>query len=522
MNIKLPPTHNATPASSPSAVPELAAGVDHQLDGLHRSKPVYKCDVFNHSVVVGTSFPSQICLPQPFTESSVVWISRDTVPSLSQQSFYCCRTNYRSHIPVKKRPDCPTAWACCQPTPLMAMPDPSQLPGYRQKRELEMREQSTHPLTSAEWLDSSLVSHNYHQQQAFTLPEPHPLYYEEQFNHELPSVQGQTLTHGFDSWLASPTHGDGHQMDLQHLEAEAPTQGLINTAAFPSISTSSSQSYKFPPTPPCSIGAEDARPAGEVTGGHGPDIHNAPSIGLNDSCSLLAGPLLQSPDLTLPPTSQYILPEPTWSDEEFAKLFQSDPFVPVLDSFNHTCANQSPLDNFLEHPKSVAMHNTTRPDVQNQQSLWSDPILNQLNYSNTPQSMSPDAFSRANSLTDTNVMVSNYNFDTTLSLSSESAASTTRSFLFEGLSPNIDCTAVGRRSGPKTHHRATIKDRELIRWKKQGLSYKEIKVRGGFNEAESTLRGRYRTLTKPKHLRVRKPEWQQKDVRSLCPPSNFN
>lgn len=522
MSIKLPPTHNATSASSPSTVPELATDVDHQLDGLHRSKPVYECDLFSHSVVAGTLFPSQIRLPQSFTESSILWVSRETGPSLSQRSFYCCRTNHRSHIPVRKRPDCPTAWACCQATPLMAMLHLSQLSSCRQQRELEKREQSAHPLTTAEWLDSSLVSHNCHQQQAFTLPEPHPLYYEEQFNHEIPSAQEQTLTHGFDSWLASPTHGDGHQVDLQHLEREATAQGLINTAAFPSIFTPGSEPYNFPPPPPFAIQAEDARTAGEVLGDHGPDMHNAPLIGLNDSSSLLGGPLLQNSELTLPPTSQYILPEPTWSDEEFAKLFQSDPFVPVVGSFNHSCANQPPFDDFLEHPKSVAMHNTTGPNVQNQQSLWSDPILNQLNYSNTPQSMSSDAFNQTNSLTDTNLMVSNNNCDTTLSSSSESVASTTRSIWFNGLSPDIDCTAVGRRGGSKTHHRATIKDRELIRWKKQGLSYKEIKVRGGFNEAESTLRGRYRTLTKPKHLRVRKPEWQQKDVRGLCPPSIFN
>ncbi|ERF70257.1 hypothetical protein EPUS_00445 [Endocarpon pusillum Z07020] len=515
MSIKLPPTHNATSASSPSTVPELATDVDHQLDGLHRSKPVYKCDVFSHSVVAGTSFLSQIRLPQSFTGSSVLWVSRETVPSSSQQSFYCCHTNHRSHIPVRKRPDCPTAWACCQPTPLMAMLHLSQLPGCRQQGELEKREQSAHPLSSTEWPDSSLVSHNYYQQQAFTLPEPHPLYSEEQFDHEFPSVQGQTLTHGFDSWLASPTHGDGHQVDLQHLEREATAQGLNNTVAFPSIFTAGSEPYKFPPTPLCSIRAEDARLADEVLGGHGPDMHNAPSIGLNDSSSLLGEPLLQNPDLTLPPTSQYILPEPTWSDEEFAKLFQPDPFVPVLDSFHHSCANQPLFDNCSEHPKPVPMHNTTRPNVQNQQSLWSDSILNQLNYTNTPQSLSSDAFHQTNSLTDTNLMVSNNNCDTTLSSSSESAASTTRSILFDGLSPDIDSTAVGRRGGSKTHHRATIKDRELIRWKKQGLSYKEIKARGGFNEAESTLRGRYRTLTKPKHLRVRKPEWQQKDVQIL-------
>lgn len=52
----------------------------------------------------------------------------------------------------------------------------------------------------------------------------------------------------------------------------------------------------------------------------------------------------------------------------------------------------------------------------------------------------------------------------------------------------------------------------LIRSKNSGLSYKEIKRRGGFREAESTLRGRYRTLTKAKEHRVRKPKWHARDV----------
>lgn len=52
----------------------------------------------------------------------------------------------------------------------------------------------------------------------------------------------------------------------------------------------------------------------------------------------------------------------------------------------------------------------------------------------------------------------------------------------------------------------------LINCKRRGLSYKDIKRVGGFKEAESTLRGRYRTLTKSKDQRVRKPKWQDKDV----------
>jgi hypothetical protein len=64
----------------------------------------------------------------------------------------------------------------------------------------------------------------------------------------------------------------------------------------------------------------------------------------------------------------------------------------------------------------------------------------------------------------------------------------------------------------------------LVKWKKAGMSYKEIKAKGGFIDAESTLRGRYRTLTKNKEDRVRKPEWQEHDVsyfdiEILCDPN---
>ncbi|KAJ5291045.1 hypothetical protein N7478_000296 [Penicillium angulare] len=57
----------------------------------------------------------------------------------------------------------------------------------------------------------------------------------------------------------------------------------------------------------------------------------------------------------------------------------------------------------------------------------------------------------------------------------------------------------------------------LIDCKRRGLSYKDIKRIGNFKEAESTLRGRFRTLTKSKDQRVRKPIWLEKDVS----PSRF-
>jgi hypothetical protein len=53
------------------------------------------------------------------------------------------------------------------------------------------------------------------------------------------------------------------------------------------------------------------------------------------------------------------------------------------------------------------------------------------------------------------------------------------------------------------------------------LSYKDIKRLGGFEEAESTLRGRFRTLTKSKEQRVRKPQWKDKDVSDRIPRVSF-
>jgi hypothetical protein len=56
------------------------------------------------------------------------------------------------------------------------------------------------------------------------------------------------------------------------------------------------------------------------------------------------------------------------------------------------------------------------------------------------------------------------------------------------------------------------RDKMLIDLRRKGHSYKEIKRLGRFKEAESTLRGRLRTLTKEKSERVRKPKWSRHDV----------
>ena len=55
-------------------------------------------------------------------------------------------------------------------------------------------------------------------------------------------------------------------------------------------------------------------------------------------------------------------------------------------------------------------------------------------------------------------------------------------------------------------------DEYLVHMRNQGYSYKAIKRLGGFTQAESTLRGRIRTLTKEKWERVRRPQWSADDV----------
>jgi hypothetical protein len=49
--------------------------------------------------------------------------------------------------------------------------------------------------------------------------------------------------------------------------------------------------------------------------------------------------------------------------------------------------------------------------------------------------------------------------------------------------------------------------------KSDGYTYKDIRKKLGRKVAESTLRGRYRSLTKPRSARVRAPKWQEVDVR---------
>ena len=70
----------------------------------------------------------------------------------------------------------------------------------------------------------------------------------------------------------------------------------------------------------------------------------------------------------------------------------------------------------------------------------------------------------------------------------------------------------GGGGGGETDADRRAKDEFLVRSKIEGLTYRQIREKGGFVEAESTLRGRFRTLTKNKEDRVRRPKWSEKDV----------
>lgn len=84
---------------------------------------------------------------------------------------------------------------------------------------------------------------------------------------------------------------------------------------------------------------------------------------------------------------------------------------------------------------------------------------------------------------------------------------------------------LGNSRAPSTTHAQRKKeDQILLEGKRAGLTYKEIKKHMHSKVAESTLRGRYRSLTKARKDRVRKPVWNANDVRpepSLgCPFQN--
>jgi hypothetical protein len=88
---------------------------------------------------------------------------------------------------------------------------------------------------------------------------------------------------------------------------------------------------------------------------------------------------------------------------------------------------------------------------------------------------------------------------------------------WEGCRPNVPGQPHFREvdQGPRAldaHAQRKADDEILLNGKKKGLTYKEIRRSMYIKCAESTLRGRYRSLTKARQERVRKPIWRSKDV----------
>ena len=79
--------------------------------------------------------------------------------------------------------------------------------------------------------------------------------------------------------------------------------------------------------------------------------------------------------------------------------------------------------------------------------------------------------------------------------------------------------SIPRRIPSATGPARAARDSFLLQCRAAGMSYKQLKEYGNLPEAESTLRGRYRVLTKSKQERVRCPVWTDRDV-SLIPPSS--
>ena len=63
----------------------------------------------------------------------------------------------------------------------------------------------------------------------------------------------------------------------------------------------------------------------------------------------------------------------------------------------------------------------------------------------------------------------------------------------------------------------TAENEFLVQSRLSGMSYKEIRESGNFQISESTLRGRFRSLTKAPQSRLRRPRWSEKDVSQSVP-----
>lgn len=89
------------------------------------------------------------------------------------------------------------------------------------------------------------------------------------------------------------------------------------------------------------------------------------------------------------------------------------------------------------------------------------------------------------------------------------------------LSVQSSSTATDAAKDPPSSVERSAQDEFLVNSRLSGMKYSEIRKLGNFKEAESTLRGRFRTLVKPKEARVRNPQWQEIDVSKFRAVSPF-
>jgi hypothetical protein len=85
---------------------------------------------------------------------------------------------------------------------------------------------------------------------------------------------------------------------------------------------------------------------------------------------------------------------------------------------------------------------------------------------------------------------------------------------FDYTSPTSEMMSINA-STPLGNDERQTRDEFLIQSRQKNMSYKEIKEKGGFEQSISTLRGRFRNLTKDKKDRLRKPKWTAADVSAM-------
>jgi hypothetical protein len=493
---------------------------------LHQSTGVYQCDVFSHSQPAERpmSFPANSLLYS--TTSSSVWPSIQSETLRPQDNFRSHRTVLGDGRRAQKQKGINTPHRqLTQPVPRIIMQgtnhDPNPQPHYGFNNQAESGPCSF----DQTWLDSFL-SPDYFNQNLSTglIPEQgayddgsYDLKQSTSYDQEFPQTAGSTVEDNMGSHHRPRRKG-------QDPPVTSYINGLAHPEAIHPLSLNTWQSTSFPLTPPSSTPREGASPAGGAT----VDCFDLTKILPQAENGYLASPVPEplvhgsTQPATHVPSGQLF--DTTWPASEQDAFFDPDVFLRDFDPNVQGYAEQPDLTMDPQQHSSLAetMH---QPSLQYEQPEEPSLMPTNSGFANPSAIFFVNPAEQVYAPLNSTMQTSNYkvnNFDQF----SLPAPSSSYPPLLGDPSPRLARASPARSHGAKGVQRAHGKDRQLIEWKNQGLSYKEIKVRGGFEEAESTLRGRYRTLTKPKHLRVRKPEWSNRDVTksfytiSTCTPAN--